>query len=66
MKVNELLHWRMRSRCDCPGPDKTVERFPRTLDLLMQPTTPEGEPYRIAKALPPNAYGIDPTDFYLA
>lgn len=48
------------------GPDKTVERFPRTLDLLMQPTTAEGEPYRIAKALPPNAYGIDPTDFYLA
>jgi HD-GYP domain-containing protein (c-di-GMP phosphodiesterase class II) len=48
------------------GPDKTVERFPRTIDLLMQPLTAAGEVYRIAQALPPNAYGIDPTDFYLA
>lgn len=48
------------------APDKSVERFPRTLDLLMQPETAEGEPYRIVQALPPNAYGIDPNDFFLA
>jgi hypothetical protein len=48
------------------APDKSIERFPRTLDLLMQPESAEGEPYRIVQALPPNAYGIDPKDFYLA
>ncbi len=48
------------------APDKSVERFPRTLDLLMQPETTEGEPYRIVQALPPNAFGIDPNDFFLA
>lgn len=47
------------------APDKTIERFPRTLDLLMQPEFGEGETYRIVQALPPNAYGIDPNDFYL-
>ena len=47
------------------APDKTIERFPRTLDLLMQPQTADGEPYRIVQALPPNAHGIDPNDFYL-
>jgi len=48
------------------APDKSVERFPRTLDLLMQPETADGEPYRIVQALPPNAFGIDPNDFFLA
>ncbi|ENO90547.1 metal dependent phosphohydrolase [Thauera linaloolentis 47Lol = DSM 12138] len=48
------------------GQDKAMERYPRTLDLLMQPDTAAGEPYRIVRALPPNAYGIDPNDFYLA
>ncbi|ACR01797.1 MAG TPA: HD-GYP domain-containing protein [Thauera aminoaromatica] len=48
------------------APDKSVERFPRTLDLLMQPDTADGEPYRILQALPPNAFGIDPNDFFLA
>jgi HD-GYP domain-containing protein (c-di-GMP phosphodiesterase class II) len=47
------------------APDKSVERFARTLDLLMLPQTPTGETYRIQRALPPNAYGIDPNDFYL-
>lgn len=47
------------------GPDKSVERHPRTLDLLMQPDTPTGKPYRILRALPGNAYGIDPRDYYL-
>ena len=48
------------------APDKSIERFPRTIDLLMQPEFGDGEPYRIVQALPPNAYGIDPNDFYLA
>lgn len=46
--------------------DKSVERYPRTLELLLRPEAPDGEPYRILKALPPNAYGLDPADFYLA
>jgi HD-GYP domain-containing protein (c-di-GMP phosphodiesterase class II) len=48
------------------GPDKSIERHPRTLDLLLQPATPSGEPYKIVRALPGDAYGIDPRDFYLA
>jgi HD-GYP domain-containing protein (c-di-GMP phosphodiesterase class II) len=47
------------------GPDKSIERNPITLDLMMEPTTPTGEPYRILRALPANAYGIDPGEFYL-
>lgn len=47
------------------GPDKSVERHPRTLDLLMQPNTPTGEPYRILRSLPGDAYGINPRDYYL-
>lgn len=45
--------------------DKTLERRPRSLDLILDPTTPTGTPYRIRHALPPNAYGIDPTEFFL-
>jgi hypothetical protein len=48
------------------GPDKSIERNPITLDLMMEPTTPTGETYRILRALPANAYGIDPGEFYLA
>lgn len=48
------------------GPDKSIERNPITLDLMMEPMTPTGEPYRILRALPANAYGIDPGEFYLA
>jgi len=47
------------------GPDKSVERNPITLDLMMDPATPTGQPYRILHALPANAYGIDPGEFYL-
>lgn len=47
------------------APDKSVERYPVTLDLLMNPQTPTGEDYRILRALPLNAYGIDPGEFYL-
>lgn len=45
--------------------DKSVERRPRTLDLILDPATPTGEPYRIVRSLPMNAYGINPADFYL-
>jgi HD-GYP domain-containing protein (c-di-GMP phosphodiesterase class II) len=47
------------------APDKTLERRPRSLDLILEPTTPTGEPYRIRQALPTNAYGIDPVEFFL-
>lgn len=47
------------------GPDKSIERFPHNLDLLLNPQTPTGEPYRITRALPPDAYGVDPKEFYL-
>lgn len=45
--------------------DKTLERRPRSLDLMFDPTTPTGAPYRIRHALPPNAHGIDPAEFFL-
>lgn len=47
------------------GPDKSVERRPRTLDLIMDPADSNGEPYRILRSLPMDAYGINPADFYL-
>ncbi len=45
--------------------DKSLKRRPRNLDLILEPSTPLGEPYRIKCALPSNAYGIDPTEFFL-
>jgi HD-GYP domain-containing protein (c-di-GMP phosphodiesterase class II) len=48
------------------GPDKSIERRPRTLDLIMDPTSVAGDAYRIVRSLPANAYGISPADFYLA
>jgi len=45
--------------------DKSVERYPATLDLMMHPQTPEGENYRILRSLAPDAYGIDPAELYL-
>lgn len=47
------------------APDKSVERRPLTLDLMLDPPTPTGEPYRIVRALPADAYGINPAEFYL-
>lgn len=46
--------------------DKTPNNHPPTLDLLYSPLTPTGEPYRILRALPTGAYGIDPSEFYLS
>lgn len=48
------------------APDKTHERRPRMLDLMLDPPAPDGTPYVIVRSLPLNAYGIDPTEFYLA
>lgn len=45
--------------------DKSIERRPRNLDLMLDPKSPTGEPYRIRHALPAQAYGIDPTEFFL-
>lgn len=47
------------------GPDKSPERRPRTLDLLMEPNIGTGEACRIVRALPADAYGIDPAEYYL-
>ena len=47
------------------GPDKSVERHPITIDLMNDPTAQTGVPYRIVQALPANAYGIDPAEFYI-
>lgn len=46
--------------------DKSIERYPRTLDLMMNPATALGETYRILRSLPPDAFGIDPRELYLA
>ena len=46
--------------------DKSIERYPRTRDLMMNPATDVGETYRILRSLPPDAYGIDPRELYLA
>ena len=45
--------------------DKTIERRPRNLDLMLYPPSPTGEPYRIMEALPSNAYGLNPAEFFL-
>ena len=48
------------------GEDKSPNRYPPTLDLLYDPAAPDGSTYHIKKALPPNAHGIDPREFYLS
>ena len=45
--------------------DKSVERYPITLDLMMEPVAGDGTPYRILHAVASDAYGIDPSEFYL-
>ncbi|MCB1886836.1 MAG: HD-GYP domain-containing protein [Rhodocyclaceae bacterium] len=47
------------------APDKTQNRYPPLLDLLYDPLTPAGEVYAIVRALPPDAHGIDPQEYYL-
>lgn len=38
---------------------------PVTLNLLNNPSTPSGEPYRIIRSLAPDSYGLNPNDFYI-
>jgi len=45
--------------------DKTKYEYPSTLDLLHMPPSPNGEPYKIIRGLPPDSYGLNPADFYL-
>ncbi|MBL8482649.1 MAG: HD-GYP domain-containing protein [Rhodocyclaceae bacterium] len=47
------------------GPDKTPNRFPPMLDLITDPIAFGDTPYRIVRALPAGAHGIDPREFYL-
>ena len=46
--------------------DKTPNKYPPTLDLVYDPTAPDGTIYAIKKALPAGAYDIDPQEFYLS
>lgn len=45
--------------------DKRLRPRPCYLDLMDSPLAPDRTPYRILKALPSNAYGIDPAEFFL-
>lgn len=47
------------------GPDKKPNSYPHTLDLLYEQPTATGRPYAIVRALPPGAYGVDASEFYL-
>ncbi len=46
------------------GPDKVRYSSPVVLNLLNNPLTPAGEPYRITKSLAPDSYGLNPSDFF--
>jgi hypothetical protein len=46
------------------NPDKTKNPYPTTINLMLNPLTPSGEPYKIARGLPPNSYGLDPNSYY--
>jgi hypothetical protein len=48
------------------GPDKTPLKYPSTIDLLFDPPSPTGAPHAIRQALPSDAYGIDPREYFLA
>lgn len=48
------------------GPDKKPNAYPQTLDLLYDPSCATGEPYEITRALPPGAFGVEPSAYYLA
>lgn len=47
------------------APDKTRNEFPTTIDLLLAPKTPEGEPYQIVRGIDPDSYGLNLADFYV-
>jgi hypothetical protein len=43
-----------------------AQQYPHTLDLLYDRASATGAPYAIVRALPPGAFGVDPSEFYLA
>ena len=47
------------------SPNKKRYDAPVMLNLLLQPNTPSGEPYRITRSLRPDSYGLNPNDFFL-
>lgn len=47
------------------APDKTRNEHPATINLLNGPLTPSGEPYTILHGVAPDAYGLNPADFYV-
>jgi HD-GYP domain-containing protein (c-di-GMP phosphodiesterase class II) len=46
-------------------PNKVRYDAPVILNLLNNPSTPSGEPYKITRSLAPDSYGLSPDDFYL-
>ena len=48
------------------GPDKLPNSYPHTVDLIYDPPNAAGQTYAILKALPPGAFGIEPSEYYLA
>ena len=47
------------------APDKQRYKAPVILNLLNSPNAPNGEPYKIVNGLPPDSYGLNPSDFYI-
>lgn len=47
------------------APDHTPNRYPITLDLILEPLFDGEKPYQITKSLHVGAYGLDPREFYL-
>lgn len=44
--------------------DKTRNPSPMTLNLINRPLTPSGEPYAIKRGLPPDSFGLNPSNYY--
>jgi HD-GYP domain-containing protein (c-di-GMP phosphodiesterase class II) len=46
-------------------PKKIRYKAPIVLDLILKPASPNGDPYTITKGVPADAYGLNPSDFYV-
>ncbi|MDO9050939.1 MAG: HD-GYP domain-containing protein [Methylotenera sp.] len=46
------------------NPDKTKNEYPAVINLINAPPTPSGDPYIIVRGLPPNSYGLSPSNYY--
>lgn len=47
------------------NPDKSRNPYPITLDLILSPNSPNGDPYTIVRGLPSDSYGLNPSDYYV-